>query len=403
MRVFDIIEPGLAMERLFNAMEIAGSGTDIEIIDSLTARGRVIAEDVVSGVPMPQFRRSTVDGYAIRAQDIGHEFRMIGESSMGQLFNKRIGQDEAVRVHTGGNVPDGADAVLMLEDSLVEHGTTALRSSIQTLNIGSNIIEVGEDVQPGERVIDAGTRLREQEIGGLAALGRIQVHAYARPRVAIIASGDEVVAPNESPRPGQVRDVNTYTVSNLIRANGGLPIHYQILHDESIDFEQTARQAFAECDMVIFMAGSSVSERDLTPDVVATLGAPGILAHGIAFRPGKPTLFALCDGKPVLGLPGNPISALVTAILFAVPVVWRMQHAVNGPPVAAMDAILAAPVNSPKTLEHWFAVRLEGNKAIPVLSKSNLIFGLTRAHGMACVPIGTELLEEGSTVQVRLF
>ena len=203
-----------------------------------------------------------------------------------------------------------------------------------------------------------------------------------------------------------MRNINTPMLLALLARNGGEGLDFGILPDRREVFEEVAAKAITEADMVVFMAGSSVSERDFTPDVVNGMGKPGILVHGIAFRPGKPTLFALCDGKPVFGLPGNPISALVTATMFVAPTLWRMQGA-HTPQTHQVSATLSADVRSPADLEHWFPVALSGEHgacvAEPISSKSNLIFGLVRASGLACAPIGTGLLAAGTRVDVRLF
>jgi molybdopterin molybdotransferase len=274
---------------------------------------------------------------------------------------------------------------------------------------GDNIIRQGEDVQPGEIVMRAGARLREQEIGGLLSLGITQIEVARQPHVALIASGDEVVPPDADTKLGQVRNINTPMLAALVERNGAVSLDFGILPDRREAFEAAAQRAMHEADVVVFMAGSSVSERDFTPDVVNSMGKPGILVHGIAFRPGKPTLFAVCDGKPVFGLPGNPISALVTASLFVAPTLWRVQGSV-APLPNITPATLGKDVKSPPDLEHWFPVALKGERsagalptAEPISTKSNLIFGLVRASGLVCAPIGIDRLPAGTVVDVRLF
>lgn len=412
MRTFNLVPPATALERLHAAMRTAQVRTQIERISALDADARVIAEDIASPTAMPDFRRSTMDGFAVRSIDGLATRRIVGEVSMGQNSPIKLGMAEAARIHTGGELPEDADAVLPVEDVTLgrqsEGFYAELVISSRVLRAGENCIEVGEDVHAGDLVIRAGTRLRTPELGGLAALGHTFVRAYARPRVAVLASGDEVVPPDAVPIGAQVRDINTNTISNLIRQAGGIPVSQGILRDDANAFELAARRAMADCDALVFMAGSSVSERDFTPDVIARLGAPGVLQHGVQFRPGKPTLFALCDGKPVFGLPGNPVSALVTALLFVQPTLWLMQGALNPPHPVTLNAVLDAPIRSPKTLEHWLPVSLtvdrDGNhSATPIASKSNLIFSLTRAQGLVCAPIGVELMAAGTPVQVRML
>ncbi|MCS7056802.1 MAG: molybdopterin molybdotransferase MoeA [Thermoflexales bacterium] len=447
MRKFDLLTPADAVAKLNAALDAAGYGpargiAATEVIPTTQARDRVLARDVISPTPMPEFRRSAVDGYAVRADATPGVLRVIGEVRMGEVAPFAIRHGEAALVHTGGNLPEGADAVVMLEDTVpltlddrrqAEPGDGSLPAvlvrqwKIQTnkkLAPGDNAIQQGEDVKAGEVVVRAGMRLREQEIGGLLALGITQVEVVRKPRVALIASGDELVPAEAETRPGQVRNINAPMLAALVARNGGEPLDFGILPDARAAFEEAAQRAMREADMVIFMAGSSVGERDFVPDVVNAMGEPGILTHGILFRPGKPTLFAVCNGKPVFGLPGNPISALVTGMLFAMPALWRIQGALNPPQSKFVRAVLAHEVKSPKDLEHWFPVRLEigdwrlGNEqgstspisnlqslpsAEPISTKSNLIFGLVRADGIACAPIGVDKLTAGTEVEVRLF
>lgn len=417
MRTFDLLSPQEALARLYRALDDAGPGNDtrlavrgalstpVETVPTASARNRVLARDVVSPTPLPEFRRSTVDGYAVRAASTPGVMRVIGEVRMGELASLRIRLGDAAIVHTGGNVPEGADAVLMLEQARPIDQNFAGKIQTQAqVSPGDNIILEGEDVKAGEVVIPAGARLREQEIGGLLSFGITEIEVTRRPRVALIASGDEVVPAYAVARPGQVRNINTPMLAALVERHGGIPLDFGILPDRLDAFEEAAARAMREADVVVFMAGSSMSERDYTPDVVSRMGRPGILVHGIAFRPGKPTLFAVCDGKPVFGLPGNPISALVTAMMFVVPTLWRWQGATNPPQPATVNAELTQEVRSPRDLEHWFPVRLTADgRAEPIPSKSNLIFSLARASALVCAPIGIDRLPAGTTVQARLL
>ena len=400
------------MLKLSGALNAAVRTIPIETISTFDARNRVLAQDVVSPTPLPEFRRSSVDGYAVQATSLPGRLKTVGEVLMGEISTLVVGAGEAIAIPTGGHVPEGADAVVMIEACVLRD---APESSIQvnaTLRAGDNIIQAGEDVHAGDAVMHAGARLREQEIAGLLALGITQVPVYRQPRVAVIASGDELVPATSDVKPGQIRNTNGPMICALVKRCGGLPIDFGILPDQREAFEAAAQRAMHECDAVIFMAGSSVGEKDFVPDVVSGMGEPGILAHGIAFRPGKPTLFAVCNGKPVFGLPGNPISALVTATLFVEPTLWRMQGT-SAPAPNFVRATLAQDVKSQKDLEHWLPVKIENEelrieevrlpRAVPISTKSNLIFGLVRADGMVCLPIGTDKLAAGSEVMVRVF
>ena len=419
MRTFDLLSPADAMLKLNTALDAAARAIPIETISTFDAHNRVLAQEVISPTPLPEFRRSTVDGYAVRTKDTPGVLRLAGEVLMGEISSLALREGEAIAVPTGGHVPEGADAVVMIEQT-----TLLAVSQLQiahSLKPNDNIIQAGEDVRAGDAVVRAGARLREQELAGLLALGIAQVQVYRQPRVAVIASGDELVPATSEAKPGQIRNINGPMISALVKRCGGLPIDFGILPDKREAFEEAAQRAMRECDAVVFMAGSSVGEKDFVPDVVNGMGSPGILAHGIAFRPGKPTLFAVCNGKPVFGLPGNPISALVTATLFVEPTLWRMQGT-PAPQPNFVRAMLGQDVKSPKDLEHWLPVslgrleirdwrsdskspisNLQSLSATPISTKSNLIFGLVRADGMVCIPIGVDKLAAGSEVMVRVF
>jgi molybdopterin molybdotransferase len=383
-----------------------------EWIQTEQALGRVTAGAVAAPSPLPPFRRSTVDGYAVRAEDtFGASpsqpayLRLAGEVLMGRAAELQLGPGQAATVHTGGMIPEGADAVVMLEDTqLVVQGEIEL---VKAAAIGQNVLQAGEDVQPGEVVIEAGSLLRPQEIGGLLALGLTEVEVVRQPRVAILSTGDEVVPPEAEPGPGRVRDVNSYTLSALVEKAGGIPRRFGIIPDHIEALRQAAARAHADSDMLLIAAGSSVSVRDITAEVIQGLGPPGVLVHGVALRPGKPTILALCNRVPVVGLPGNPVSAMVVAGLFAVPALRRLSG-LRGPTwPASLTATLTGNVASVTGREDYLPVRLEvapeGLLAVPVHGRSNLIFTLVRADGLVRIPAEATGLEKGERVEVRLF
>jgi len=381
-------------------------------ISTENALGRVIAEDVKAPHPLPPFSRSTVDGYAVRAADthgasasLPAYLDLIGEVLMGTTADLLVGSSQTAVVHTGGMIPPGADAVIMLEDTQQPHETEV--EILKAVAVGENILVEGEDVKSGEIVIKRGTRLRAQEIGGLMALGYTKIDVAEKPRIAILSSGDEVVPPQEEPSPGEVRDINSYTLSALVERAGGAAVRHGIVADDRTALEQAARQAFHQNDIVVITAGSSVSSRDITVEILAELGEPGILVHGFAIKPGKPTILGIGDGKPLIGLPGNPVSALVVGGLILPPILRRSlgMHADQWD--AQLPARLTVNLASQAGREDYQPVRLiqaeNGILAEPVYGRSNLIFTLVRADGLVRIPAQANGLPAGEKVMVRLF
>ncbi len=372
------------------------------------AVGRVLAEDVAAAEPIPGFRRSTVDGYAVRAADthgasetLPAYLTVVGEVPMGAAAPFAVAPGQAALIHTGGMVPDGADAVVMLEY------TQASREGevevLRAVAVGENIIEVGEDVAAGQVIIPAGRRLRSPEVGGLMALGRTQVAVARLVRVGIISTGDEVVPPEAPLAPGQVRDVNSYTLSAVVQQWAGQPVRYGIVPDDEEALFAVAQRALAETDLVVITAGSSASTRDMTARVIDRLGAPGVLAHGLRTKPGKPTILGVAQGKPVIGLPGNPVSALVNTLWLVVPALERLQAA-QPRPWPRWRATLANHAPSEAGREEWVPVRLREEDgrfwADVVFYKSNLIFRLVEADGLIRVPADATGLAAGTEVDV---
>lgn len=405
----ELANPNEALRTFLAAIHGSPRAERVRTEDTLD---RVLLRDVVAPSPLPPFPRTTVDGYAVRASDtfgaspgMPGYLKVVGEILMGTVPELEVGEGQAVVIHTGGMLPSGADAVVMIEDTQAVDDTEI--EVLKPVANGQNVLQEGEDVQPGDVVIQAGTRIRAQEIGGLLALGFGEVEVAEVPRVAILSTGDEVVPPSEEPAPGQVRDINSYTLSALVERAGGRPVRYGIIPDNAEALETIAKQAHSEHHMLLITAGSSVSERDITADVIAELGEPGILVHGIALRPGKPTILSLCDGVPVVGLPGNPVSALVVAGLFVLPAIRKLQG-YRGPEWSpTISASLQTNVSSVAGREDWLPCRLivtsDGLEAEPVFGRSNLIFTLVRADGLVRIPAASTGLDAGEEVEVRLF
>ena len=405
---------------------LAGPLADSAALDSFLALGRVLASDVVAPHPLPEFPRSTVDGYAVRAADtfgagesLPAYLTLVGEIPMGAPAALTLGSAQCALIHTGGMLPAGADAVVMLEyTQTVGAGSPrpgqVNKSEIEiarAVAIGENVISIGEDVRAGQVVLPRGTLLREAEIGGLMALGLTEVRVARKPRVGLISSGDEVVEPNQPiVDPGQVRDINSYTLAALVTRAGGEAIRYGIIKDDFSALQAMARKALAECDAVVITAGSSASTRDMTADVIRTLGEPGVLVHGINTRPGKPTILGAAEGKAVIGLPGNPVSALVNGFLFVVPVIEKLLGVLPRPRATVM-ARLTVNLPSQAGREDWWPVKLIVNhqspitnyNADPIFGKSNLIFTLAAADGLLRIPPDATGLSAGEVVEVRLM
>lgn len=374
--------------------------------------GRILAENASAPHALPEFARSTVDGYAVRAMDThgaGESspayLKLAGESPMGAVPQFKLVAAECGLIHTGGMLPEGADAVVMVE--YTQSSREGEVEFLKSVAFGENMINIGEDVKVGEEVIPQGRKLRAAEIGGLMALGITEIMVARKPRVGIISTGDEVVPPEEQAAIGQVRDVNSYTLSALVNAAGAEANMYGIIQDDAEAVQSAAETALQESDVVMITAGSSVSVRDITGDVIDKLGEPGVLVHGVNVRPGKPTILGVCDNKAVVGLPGNPVSALVIAGLFVVPVIEHLLNAEKKPFQKTVSAKLSINLSSNTGREDWIAVRLSEqngvNMAEPIFGKSNLIFTLTRADGLIRIPPDANGISAGEMVDVTLM
>ena len=372
------------------------------------ALGRVLARNIEAGAYVPGFCRSTVDGYAVRAADtFGCSDAMpallirVGEVAMGEGTALRVESGTCAVVPTGGMLPAGADAVQMLEYAEdYGDGTVGILKSAAP---GHNLIFRGDDVKPGDMVLRAGRRLEPQDIGALAALGWTEVPAAPRVRVGVISTGDELVAPGEVPGPGQVRDVNSGMLAALMAQAGADCVCFGIVRDEEELLRAAVVRALETCDLVLISGGSSVGAKDAACRVLESLGE--VLFHGVAMKPGKPTLLGSAGGRPVLGLPGHPVAALFCAHLFACPLVftlegrrWRRRQ---------VTARLAESVGANHGRAQYTGVllRAEGKNlwAEPIRSKSGLITALAGADGYFCIPRDCEGAPAGLEVSVTIF
>ena len=370
---------------------------------------RVPTAPVRASKPLPGFARSTVDGYAVRAADtfgasegLPTLLDLAGEVRIGTAPEVAVEPGRAVAMPTGGAMPEGADAVVM-----VEHTQGTMEGVVEVVRPaapGEGMVRADEDVAPGAELAPAGRPLRPQDLGMLAAAGVTEVAVFARPRVAIVSTGDEVVPPEtRTLSAGQVRDATAVALAGLVREVGGDPDERGIVPDDPEALDATLRAAMAEADVIVVSAGSSVGARDSTAEVVAGLGEPGIWCHGLALRPGKPTLLAECDGVPVIGLPGNPRSALVVFRLLGVPLVRRVGGCTAPRPEPTALARLGRNVPSVAGRLDVVQVRLRDGVAEPLFGLSALLSMLTEADGYLVIPEEATGLDADAEVVVTLY
>jgi len=387
-------------------------GTKVSLLDSL---GRVLAVEVRADGDVPGFDRSTVDGYAVRAKDTYGASESLpayadigGEVLMGRAPRGRVGAGQAWRIATGGMLPPGADAVVMVEytEELDKESILITRPVAP----GENVIRRGEDIAAGEIALPAGHLIRPQDLGMLSSIGVTQVDVIRPYRVGIVSTGDELVAPSEFPAPGQVRDINSYTLSGAVCACGGEPRFYGIVRDNFKELKSVLERVISENDMVLLSGGSSVGTRDVALEVIDSMGKPGVLFHGISIKPGKPTIGAIVEDRSVFGLPGHPASALVVFDLLVAPLIRS-----GGYHVCEIDAFTEYPLQaeivrnlrSAAGREDFIRVRLflrDGRLfADPILGKSGLISTMVKADGLAYIPAGKEGVEAGEIVRVKPY
>ncbi len=380
-----------------------------EEIPLTEANGRVLAEDIAADSNLPAFPRSTVDGYAVSARStFGASegspayLTVTGAVEMGHSPSFSTGAGEACRIPTGGELPQGTDSVVMIEhaENLDETTIEVYRSVAP----GQHVLEIGEDFKLNEGIVAKGQRLRPQECGLLAAFGRSLVSVYKKPVIGIISTGDEVVPITATPAPGQIRDINTYTLSGLILTAGAVPVSYGIVADTYDALAETCRRALDCSDMVLLSGGSSVGTRDYTIEVISALPDADILVHGMSISPGKPTILAKTMNKSVWGLPGHVVSAMIVFKMVVMPFI----EYISGRPAAAQSPGIAARLSrnvaSAQGRTDFIRVRLVRRNgdllAEPVLGKSGLINTMVKADGLIEIDINTEGLDAGTLVEV---
>ncbi len=366
------------------------------------ACGRILAERIVADADYPSVPRSAMDGFAIDAARAPGTFSVIGEIAMGRPWGAQLQSGQTVRIPTGGVVPDGADAVVPIEDVQLSGQNVAVGAA---LDAGTNVNPRAGDMRAGTPVLEPGTRIGGPQMGVLATLGITAVPVFPRPRIAVISSGDELVPPAMHPGPGQVRDSNRHAIAGALQGMGAQPFHGATVADVPGALERALRKALAEADAAIVTGGSSVGELDRTPAAIAALGPPGVIVHGLRVKPGKPTVLAAVGSKPVIGLPGNPTSALVILEAVIRPIIAALAGA--PPSVSTVQARLGASARSRRGWTWFIPVRLEedgeGSSAWPLPVRSSLVSLTAQADGYIVVPEEAEDLEMGSRVTVHRF
>ena len=381
-------------------------GAPIDRTESLAldrVRGRVLAADVVSTQDVPSFDRAAMDGYAVRAHDTtgatGDAPRTLRRTETvyaGHAPGHRVEPGKCAEIATGAPVPAGADAVVMIEETDTRGSDVRVRAAVAPRQ---HIVSRASDIAAGQIVVRRGDVLTPSRVGVLAALGATRVTVYDRPRVAILSTGNEIVQPGVPLAPGQVYDINQYTLSAVIDEHGGVPIASPGVED-SLEAIEAGLGSALGADVVVFSGGSSVGTRDLVVDIVSRRGS--VIFHGIAVKPGKPTLLATMGGRPVFGMPGNPTSCLSNAYLLLVPVLRRLAHL---PPHRGrlISAPLAERIRSTPGRHQFYTVRLVDGRAAPAFKGSGDITSMAHADGYIEIPADLTAVEAGTMVEITLF
>jgi molybdenum cofactor synthesis domain-containing protein len=372
----------------------------VAIVD---ANGRVAAADVASTRDVPPFSRAGMDGYAVRAEDTfgasryePKTLRVIEKVYTGNVPTKTIAAGTAVEIATGAPMPAGADAVVMVEETEKAGEDVRILTPVYPRQ---NVGRQGADIVVGQTVIARGDVLNPSRIGALAALGVSDVEVFAKPMVAILSTGNEIADPGEELQPGQIYDINKFTLSTIIAEHGGVPRPYATAQD-TIDALERAIDAVASCDVLVFSGGSSVGERDLILDVIGRKGE--IVFHGIAVKPGKPTVFGRVNGKPMFGMPGYPTSCLSNAYMLLVPAL-RVMARLKPRHLPTVSLPLGQRIVSTTGRHQFYTVRIVDGQAMPAFKASGDITSMSQADGYIEIPAQTDIVEKGEVVEVKLF
>jgi len=375
----------------------------IEPVALEAAHGRVLAQDVVATADVPPFSRAAMDGYAVRAADTAGAtpaspvvLAWIEKVFTGQMPSRTVGGGECIEIATGAPMPDGADSVVMVEETAADGPRIQI---FNAANSGQNIGRQGADIKTGQTVMRRGDLLNASRVGAIAALGLAHVDVYAQPRVAILSTGNEIVEPGRPLQPGQIYDINRFTVAAVVAEHGGVPIPHRTAADTMADLDRALDECL-EDDVLVFSGGTSVGERDLILDALGSRGE--VLFHGISVKPGKPTAFGLVNGRPFFGMPGYPSSCLLNTHILLVPALRLIARL---PPAARRTVTLplARRVVSAKDRHQFYTVRVADGVAIPAYKASGDITSMSQADGYFEIDAATDAVAEGTLVEVTLF
>ncbi|MDD2521824.1 MAG: molybdopterin molybdotransferase MoeA [Anaerolineaceae bacterium] len=395
-KVITLSEAQALIQSKFGDLRLHG---ETVILDN--AMGRFLAIDIISDEFVPAFDRSTVDGFAVVSRDlrgcsdsIPAILRKAGESPMGEMPTQTLQPGECFYVPTGGALPQGADAMVMIE--FVEDFGAGEYAFVKPMAPGANMIFKGEDLKPGDQILPLGKQLNSADIGTLASMGMTEIEVFVQPKVAVISTGDELVPAAGKLTPGKIRDVNTPMLAALLHESGAIAQTHEIVPDQRDLLREAIMSAIETADVLLVSGGTSVGEHDNLPILIEELGK--ILVHGIAIKPGKPTIIGQIGGKPVFGLPGNPVAAFFMFRALVKPLLYSLANSRIEPMLT--EARLTRAISSNHGREEVILVRLEGDQATPVPSKSGLISTVSKANGYFLIPRDREGLAAGDVVHI---
>ncbi|ADQ14530.1 molybdopterin molybdotransferase MoeA [Halanaerobium hydrogeniformans] len=391
---------------------------EVEKLNLDESLGRIVAEDILSPVDLPPFTRSTVDGYAVRAADTAGAsasmpsfLELVGSVVMGEKTELEVLAGEAAAVPTGGMLPEGADAVLMIENTEKIDDITI--ESSKSLGIGENLVKKAEDIAKGEILFKKGHKLMARDIGALAGLGITELKCFKKPAVSVISTGDELIPPEAEAEAGQIRDINSYSIVSYLKKIGAAPNKVGIIEDNLASLKNSVKNELNQ-DLVLISGGSSVGIKDMTIEILDSLGEPGVLLHGLSIKPGKPTILAIIDQTIVIGLPGHPGSAWTVTTVLVSEIIKVLAGEKNISEIGLDDekyiikAKLSRAIVSDKGREEYIPVKITKNSsgellAIPQLGKSSLISNLVKGDAVLKIKSYQEGKELGEIVDLKII